>query len=293
MNKLYFFQLSFVNIYFYLLSFCLVFEMFTVYNMFMEDRMFTEERRHEIIRLLKEKKSLSVLELSDIFNVSGTTIRTDLTELEAKGYLRRTHGGAVLPQQTTSFLREPGIKERAHFKEKQLIAEAALSYLESYETILVDNGTTMAAFDTALARSSLPGLTVYSNDLYGMQILEDKENCELRLIGGSIRSGFHYTYGPQVLDELRSYHFKKLFLATSAFSKDGLTTANSDLGAVKSAMIASAEQVILLADSSKFGKIAFRKFADLKEIHTLITDSGISNGDYKLLKKHIPDVVIV
>ena len=255
--------------------------------------MFTEERRDEIVRLLNEKKSLSVQDISRLFGVSGTTIRTDLTALEEKGYLRRTHGGAVLPSSAVSFLREPGISERAHFKEKQAIAEAALRFVESYETILIDNGTTMAAFDTALAASPLTGLTIYSNDLNGLQILEAKENFELHLIGGRIRSGFHYTYGTEVLEELRGYHFRKLFLATSAFSKDGLTTANSDLCAVKRAMIASAEQVILLTDSSKIGEIGFQKFADLSDIDILITDNGISDAALKKLRKQISEVIVV
>ena len=246
----------------------------------MDDRIFTEERRDEIVRLLNEKKSLSVQDISRQFGVSGTTIRTDLTALEEKGYLRRTHGGAVLPSSAVSFLREPGISERAHFKEKQAIAEAALRFVESYETILIDNGTTMAAFDTALAASPLTGLTIYSNDLNGLQILEAKENFELHLIGGRIRSGFHYTYGTEVLEELHGYHFRKLFLATSALSKEGLTTANR-------------EQVILLTDSSKIGEIGFQKFADLSDIDILITDNGISDAALKKLRKQISEVIVV
>ena len=258
----------------------------------MEEKLFTEERRDEIVRLINEKKSMSVQEMARQFHVSGTTIRTDLSALEEKGYLRRTHGGAVLPSSAVPFLREPGIQERAHFKEKQEIAEAALRFVEPYETILIDNGTTMAAFDNALVTSSLNGLTIYSNDLNGMQILEAKESFELRLIGGRIRSGFHYTYGAEVLEELHGYHFRKLFLATSALSKEGLTTASSDLCAVKRAMIASAEQVILLTDSSKIGEIGFQKFADLSDIDILITDSGISEDALKKLRKQIPEVVI-
>ena len=197
------------------------------YNVFMETKLFTEERQDEIINLLKERKSVTVQNLSDYFGVSGATIRTDLSVLEKKGCLRRTHGGAVLPKSVETYLQELGIHERSHFQEKKAIAEAALKYVSSHETILIDNGTTISAFCTALAGSSLSGLTVYSNDLYGMQILESKENCELHLIGGCIRSGFHYTYGQQVLDELGSYHFKKLFLATSAVSADGLTVLDN------------------------------------------------------------------
>ena len=259
----------------------------------METKLFTEERQDEIINLLKERKSVTVQNLSDYFGVSGATIRMDLSVLEKKGCLRRTHGGAVLPKSVETYLQELGIHERSHFQEKKAIAEAALQYVSSHETILIDNGTTISAFCTALAGSSLSGLTVYSNDLYGMQILESKENCELHLIGGCIRSGFHYTYGQQVLDELGSYHFKKLFLATSAVSADGLTTVNSDLAAVKRAMINASEEVILLADSSKIGQVGFQKFADLSQVDLLITDSGIRKKDQKALLKKISRVITV
>lgn len=256
----------------------------------MENRLFTEERREEIVRLLHETKSLSVQDLSQRFEVSGATIRTDLTALEQQGCLRRTHGGAVPP--SASVPREISLSEREHAKEKRAIAEAALRYVESHETILIDSGTTTAEFDRALAASRLSGVTVYSNDLFGMQILEAKESFELHLLGGTIRSGFHYTYGKQVLEELRGYHFRKLFLAASALSTEGLTSACSDLCDVKHAMIASAEQVILLMDSSKIGEIGFQKFADLNDIDILITDSGIRESALKKLRKQIPEVVI-
>ena len=259
----------------------------------MEERLFTEERRDEIIRLLEESGSLSVQDLSEHFNVSGTTIRTDLSVLEEKGYLRRTHGGAVLPQPPVSYFRELGIQERTRLREKQAIAEAALQYVSPYDTILIDNGTTMASFCTAIVRSSLSSLTVYSNDLNGIQILESKETFELRLLGGRVRSGFHYTYGQQVLDELGKYHFRRLFLATNAVSADGLTTVNSDLAAVKQAMIAAAEETILLADSSKIGQVGFQKFADLSKIDIMITDNGLSKSDRTFLEKHIRTLILV
>ncbi|MCR5228560.1 MAG: DeoR/GlpR family DNA-binding transcription regulator [Solobacterium sp.] len=251
----------------------------------MEEKLFTEQRRDEIVRLIQEKKSIGVQELSSLFRVSGTTIRQDLTALEKQGLLRRTHGGAVMPNDLRQYIREPEISERTHQKEKIRIAEEALRFVNDSETILLDNGTTMAAFAAALSQSLHSGLTICSNDLNGMQILEAKENCDLRILGGAVRKGFHYTYGPQVLEELRHYHFRRLFLSTSAVSADGLSTANSDLAAVKHAMIDASEEVILLTDSSKFGKIDFRKFADISSVHTVITDTGITEEHCRYIRE--------
>ena len=152
----------------------------------MEEKLFTEQRRDEIVRLIQEKKSIGVQELSSLFRVSGTTIRQDLTALEKQGLLRRTHGGAVMPNDLRQYIREPEISERTHQKEKIRIAEEALRFVNDSETILLDNGTTMAAFAAALSQSLHSGLTICSNDLNGMQILEAKENFDVILTTDTI-----------------------------------------------------------------------------------------------------------
>ncbi|MCR5795533.1 MAG: DeoR/GlpR family DNA-binding transcription regulator [Solobacterium sp.] len=259
----------------------------------MNPKIYTEERRGGILQLLREQGSVSVAGLSEKYRVSGTTIRIDLTALENEGLLQRTHGGAVPVSDLRQFIREPLISERRHYEEKKRIASAALSLLSPGETVLLDTGTTMTCFAEALAASAAGPLTVYSNDLRVLETLETKENCALRILGGSIRSGFHYTYGQQALDELGRYHFKKLFLATSALNENGLTVSNGDLAALKRAMIRSAEEVILLTDSSKAGLLDFEKFAGLGDIDVLITDSGIEEKNSGYLKDSIPRIIIV
>jgi len=259
----------------------------------MVQKIYTEERRTEILQLLKEQGSVSVAALSKKYKVSGTTIRIDLTALEQEGLLQRTHGGAMPVSDRRQFIREPLISERSHYEEKKRIANAALSMIHPGDTILMDTGTTMTCLAESLSLSSISPLTIYSNDLRVIEILEIKENCSLRMLGGSIRNGFHYTYGQQVLDELSRYHFKKLFLATSAINEEGMTTSNSDLAAIKRAMIRSSEEVIVLTDSSKLGLLDFEKFASLNEIHTLITDQNLSDSSYRYLKENIVNVIKV
>ena len=259
----------------------------------MNQKKYTEERRNEIIQLLKQQGSVSVADLSEKYNVSGTTIRIDLTALEKEGFLQRTHGGAVQISDLKQLIREPLISERSHYEEKKRISEAALSLLCPGDTILIDTGTTMACFAEVLASSDIEPLTVYSNDLNVLQILETKENYCLRILGGSIRNGFHYSYGQQVLDELSRYHFRKLFLAASAVNEDGLTTSNSDLAAVKRAMIASSQEIIVLTDSSKLGLLDFETFASLDQISTFITDKSLSRKARKYLEEKVSDLIVV
>lgn len=259
----------------------------------MNKKLYTEERRNEILRIIREQKSVSVEELIHKYNVSGTTIRLDLTALEGTGYITRTHGGAVLTDEPDYPEKEPSISERKNDEEKAQIARAAMSLLKPDETILLDTGTTIAAFARVLTENLSLKQTIYSNDLSILQILENAENYNLHMLGGPVRSGFHYTYGVQVQGELAHYHFNKFFLATSAFSNGELSTATSDLASLKKSMIDSAEEVILLADSTKFNHVAFQKFADLSDIQIIITDNGVSDSTLDMIKSKGVDIIIV
>ena len=256
----------------------------------MKSSIYTEERRKEILSLLQRQKRVSVNELNKLYQVSGTTIRLDLAALEKKGLLVRTHGGAVLPESSDLFV-EPVISERHHEDEKSRIAKAALNFLVPDETILLDTGTTLSNYADIFCRNVSMLQTVYSNDLHVLQILESSDSCELHMLGGKIRSGFHYSYGTQVINEMSCYHFKKFFLATSAFSMGDLTTTSSDLAALKRSMIDASEQVILLVDSSKFDIIGFQKFADLSDIDVVFTDTGIDYANLKYLQEHVKTVI--
>ena len=167
----------------------------------MKSSIYTEERRKEILSLLQRQKRVSVNELNKLYQVSGTTIRLDLAALEKKGLLVRTHGGAVLPESSDLFV-EPVISERHHEDEKSRIAKAALNFLVPDETILLDTGTTLSIFADIFCRNVSMHQTVYSNDLHVLQILESSDSCELHMLGGKIRSGFHYSYGTQVIKEM-------------------------------------------------------------------------------------------
>ena len=253
--------------------------------------MYNEERIEQILKILKEKGSISVNELADIFQVSTATIRSDLTKMDAAGLVTRTHGGAIMG---ASVLREPPIVERVHDDKKRLIAQKALEFVHERDIILVDTGTTMVAFAQALAESDIDELTVFSNDLDVIRILEEKEHFSLSLLGGKVRNGFHYCFGNEIENELANYHFSTLFLASSAIhSIHGLTTENLELARIKSEMIRASVNVILLADSSKVGNIHFRKFAALSDVDTLIMDRSLSTDDEKLLGSSVRNFLLV
>ena len=253
--------------------------------------MYNKERIVRILDILKEKGSISVNELSDMFQVSGATIRSDLARMDKAGLITRTHGGAMV---NSSLRRETLLTERLHDDKKQLIAQNALQFVHEHDIILMDTGTTMVALAEALVRSSFEELTVFSNDIDVIRILEEKERFSLTLFGGKVRSRFHYCYGPEILNELSNCHFTTLFLAASAIhGVYGLTTENTDLARIKSEMIMASDNVILLADSSKLGNVHLRKFASLSDVDTLVMDRDITPEYEAALRASIKNVVLV
>lgn len=252
--------------------------------------LYNNERLEKILDIIRSQHSVSVNYLADYFHVSGATIRTDLSRLENKGDIIRTHGGATIK---SAIYHEQLINERLHDDLKMLIANQALAQVGENDTILIDTGTTMLFFAQALVRSSISRLKIYTNDIEVARILEAKEEFDIHLLGGKMRNGFHYCYGHQLIEELKNYHFEKLFVAASAIDIErGLTIYNSDLAQMKAAMIDSSKTVILLADSSKAELVDFQTFADINSVDVLIMDSGVPPLYVQKLKEHIANIVL-
>ena len=253
--------------------------------------MYNKERVERIMQILKQNGSVSVNELAEIFQVSGATIRTDLAKMDRAGMVTRTHGGAIM---NSPILRETLLSERTNADKKRLIAQKALEFIHERGIILLDTGTTMAALAQALVQSPLRELTVFTNDIDVIRILEEKEHFDLTLFGGKVRNRFHYCGGSGLLQELANYHFSTVFLAASAIHEVyGLTTENIELANIKSEMIRSADEVVLLADSSKMGKVQLRKFASLSDVDTLIMDDGVDETDREKLRTAVGELILV
>lgn len=252
--------------------------------------MYGEQRKQQILGLIKEKISVSVNELAQYFDVTTATIRTDLTELEKAGDVIRTHGGAILK---SDIAHEKFLNERENEDKKIKVAFKAVELIEEEDSILIDTGTSTAALARILANSDIKRLRIFTNDFEIAKLLESKSEFDVNVLGGKIRKGFHYSYGGTATSELSKYKFDKLFLATSSLSFDnGLTTFHTETAHLKAEMINSATKKILLLDSTKFNKDSFAKFADLKDIDTVVVDSEISKFDYENLTGEVDKVIM-
>ncbi len=238
-----------------------------------KELLFAEERKQQIVKLINNSDKVTVAQLCDYFKVSSATIRNDLRELENSNLLRRTHGGAMAKSKTGFELDTPQ-KEGYHLAEKNKIAEAAIDLIDDGDTIIIDTGTTTMELAKRLNRKS--NITVVVNDINIARLLEDYEGISIILLGGMVRKKFHCTVGFWGLKIISEISVDKAFIGANAISSKGISTPDVNQAEMKKAMIAAANKVIVLSDSSKFGKNSFAKFSNLSQVDTIITDSGLS-----------------
>ena len=235
-----------------------------------EDKLFTEERQAKILAKVEEAEKVTVARLCRAFGVSGATIRSDLRELHRQGRLVRTHGGAIRKSRT-GFELGANYRKVQHLQAKRAIAKAAAAAVENGDRIILDTGTT--TLELARLLRDKQDLSVVTNDLEIAMTLEEAPSIQVILLGGMLRRHFHCTIGPAGVTELADLAVDKAFMGANGFSvTDGASTPDPSQADVKRAMIAAASYVYLLCDHSKFGKKSFVRFADLSQIHTLVTN---------------------
>lgn len=233
-------------------------------------------KRHELIlQKLTEEKHLEVLDLCKLLDVSAVTIRKDLNLLEEKGLLFRTHGGASLEN---PYINEKAVfeKEKISVEEKNGIAQAAAHLLDENDSIMIASGTTVQALAKFI--KSKNKLTVITSSLYVVLHLINDKNINILQLGGYVRHSSASVIGAYTAHILENISCSKLFLGVDGIDLDyGLSTTNLEEAQLNQKMIASAQKIIVLADSSKFGKKGFARICDLEKIHEIITDKGISS----------------
>ncbi len=237
--------------------------------------MISAERRAILIQKLNEGGYVEASDLANQLGVSGITLRRDLEELEQEGLCMRVRGGAVRRDQGVTLELPYELKKNQSLSEKKRIGEKAAEFVEPGDTIILDAGSTTYALASCLI--SKKQIVVVTNDLYIAVKLAANPDINLVCTGGSVRPNVFSLQGSQVESFIRGLRVDKTFLGADAVHPDDtISNVNLDEVAIKQAMVRSAKQVFVLADSSKFQKTGFAKVCELSEVHTLITDKGLS-----------------
>ncbi len=242
-----------------------------------------EERRRHILEILNRDGRVLVVDLAKQFRTSQVTIRKDLDVLEAHGRIHRSHGGALPAHEGA--LEDPTLreKEKLHRKEKLQIAAAAARMVQEGQVVILDSGTTT----TAIARKlrEFENLTIITN---AVNIAAELSGSSLDVIltGGTLRKNSFSLVGPVAEETLRRLNADILFLGVDGFDvQHGLTTPNLLEAKVNRTMMDVARTVVVVCDSSKFGRRSLSSIAPPSAIHHLITDKDIRKADLVALKK--------
>lgn len=247
-------------------------------------------RLEYITKVLEEKGSVEVSELSKICGVTEKTIRQDLIKLEQLQIATRVHGGAMLRKEGNEIF--PVYSRKTRYAEKKHgIAKLALGLIDEGDTIFLDSGTTTLE----LARMLDKQVIVITNDPYIAHELLEHNNITLYVTGGRLnRERGSYTYvGQDALRTIKNYTANKCFLGGSALDFErGVMIFSTDEAEVKRSMLKNSLTTICLIDYSKFHKIAFTSYAQLNEINKIVTDSSIPCEDVNFLVNKGIDVLI-
>jgi DeoR family ulaG and ulaABCDEF operon transcriptional repressor len=257
--------------------------------------MHAAQRDAEITRLLNSQGFISFKQLCDRLEASSATIRRDLERLDAEGLIERVRGGARLrgggkPVSSDRLVGAPFEENKTrNAAEKAAIGRAAAKLCERGEAIIIDGGTT-----TFQMCSHLEGLNlqVLTNSLHIVGELLPQPGARVSVPGGAVFREQNIILSPFEDDGINRYHASKLFMGAAAIGPRGLMQADVVLIQAEQKLMDKADQLIVLADSSKFRGSATFLVCGLDEIDVVITDAGLRDSDLELLKAHDVEVII-
>ncbi len=234
-------------------------------------------------------------ELSERFDVSAVTIRNDLATLEQQGYLLRTHGGAVLKPNLTSFGAEPpafALRKDLHAREKERIGQAAAELVRQGDSIALDGSTT--AWQIARHLKDRRDLTVVTNGLFIALEFVEAPGVTVVMPGGSLRPVSASLVGSHGADILERYHVQRGFFGGGGFTlEEGLTDTNEYEAQLKQRMVARSKEVIAIVDSSKWGQVTLAPLVSVDQLDRVITDKGAPVDMVAALRQRGIEVTLV
>lgn len=240
--------------------------------------MFALERVKIIRKYLIENKKAEVAILSEILDVTEVTIRRDLEKLEAEGFLKRIHGGAILNEEddTSSF---PGLPPDPFLEDKQEIGQVASQLVDDNDVIMITQGPT--SLQLARNLGDRKNLTVLTNDLMISLELTLHSGIKVILLGGDLEHQSRSVYGNYTINSLKNFFVSKTFFEVEGVNREsGLTVSSIEKANLIQESIKIAKESICLCSGENFGNIAFYPVGRVNMASKLVTNSTISD-DYK------------
>ncbi|HWQ78473.1 MAG TPA: DeoR/GlpR family DNA-binding transcription regulator [Anaerovoracaceae bacterium] len=247
--------------------------------------MFMEERKQQILDILKKSKgAVSVKELCETLYASGATVRRDLADLEKNKLIRRTHGGAMLSDDSTE---DPLIfREMNSYAQKQTIAKMASGYVSDGMILFIDSSTTSLAFAQTLHKFN--NVKVITNGLKTALLLSEYPNVKVFCTGGTLKDNYKSLVGVAAREFISKYYADISFISCRGFSTAiGATDSSEEEYYIKKQYMENSNKVILLCDTSKFDTNYMCKLGPVSMFNEIITENKAVNMELAKLTKGI------
>ncbi len=242
-------------------------------------------RLQKIFEIVASQGSASSKYLTNVLNVSESTIRRDLVQICADSSfpVKRVHGGVLFSVEKTGLEPMFEVKLSKMIEEKKKISRIASHVVEDGDTILLDSGTTLYYFAKTLGGKR--GLKTVSTDVKVAEEISRHPNIQNIITCGEVRAGYYSIGGEQCTEFLKTVNAEKAFIGTDGWTLEGSFNSSIFEVGVKRELIRHAKQSYLIADHTKFGKEAFMKVVDMRSFTAVITDSPPPVSVMKKLKK--------
>jgi len=251
--------------------------------------MFPEERRLSLLQFVRKRGAVKISELSEDLGVSKVTIRRDSEKLEKEGYIKRAHGGVF---SLDRIKRELSFDEKiiVNLPQKRKIGRKAVSLIQENDTIFLGTGTTTMQIVQNINREK--NLVVSTNCLLTAYELSNLPKVHLIMTGGELRRPSYALVGSKAMKCTEDMVIDKFFLGVEGISMEyGITIASEFEAEICRKVMNSSKTTVVVADSSKFGKIAFARIASIDAVNMIITDAGVAEKYQQLLQKRVEIVV--
>jgi len=246
-----------------------------------------KQRREEILGRLHRHGYVSVRQLAQDYGVDSSTIRRDLDTMAELGMVERSHGGATLPAEPAEIPYD--VKVETNVAQKRAIARAVAEMVPHERSLLLDSGST--TLEVARALRAHRGMTVITNDLRVAAEVANQGDVRLIVLGGEALPAVYTLASERAVGLIREFHVDFAVMGADAVGPKGITNINSNEVSMKRAMLDAADQVIVVADSSKFGRPALVRVASLDKVDLIVTDEGLSEeaaAEYATTIRRVP-----
>lgn len=234
--------------------------------------MLSEQRHRMILKVLEERRSVTVTELTELLNISESTARRDITILDKAGKLVKVFGGAVLAD-NVYLSAEPTVAQKTEVnrEEKKRIARYAVSLIRNQDFVYIDAGTTTGYMLDFLENRDV---TFVTNAVAHAQRLA-AAGMKVILVGGTLKTSTEAVVGTSAVLMLKDYHFSIGFFGANGISRTaGFTTPDANEALVKKTALEQCKKAYILCDHSKFNTVSSVTFAAI-DAGVILTDESM------------------